>query len=985
MLPPSQAVTPKESYSRQPDSDVAGPNSNARFCGLNSACYCITRVLVLGALAFAGTPARLLGQAAITLEGRVVSVHAGPLANVQVTAQGVSTGERRVVTTGVMGVFRILGLSPGRYHVATSILGFKPLAHTVELVIGQRGQITFTLEPTVLELTPLEVTAERAPSVEIQRMSVSTPILEQEIKQLPLNARNVMDLTALAPGIKAFKQATGRAVSGPTGRALPIVGALRGERFLNFYIDGLELKSLYNSGIAGFPELGSPLPVGALKEFRVYLNPYDVEYAGAAAYLITAVTQRGTNEAEGDVFGFFQNGSLVASTDFLRSIPNSDRTEFQRQQFGFNVRGPVRENRLFYAASYELMNKRDLIAVIPGKPVIDPGYWDQYAGTFAAPDRNHTGVVRLTYTPSDESAFDATWTARHQSNEGLFGGDLSHDAAAVSRRTVHTVGLRHRWLLTPRFLNELSLQFLGASETGGALFSGPHLRYQTLQIGRPESTFDLDEKHLRLINRMTRTVDGFHGSHLLKAGVEVARVSAAHLFPIFSNGSFRFANETDSLPNLAIIGVGFFNPESNRDALAKLDGWVTGLYLGDEWRPTPSLTLNFGLRYDAEINTLNNDFTVPWAADPEIGERPELQPFLNRGNRKNDLDNVSPRFSFSWNVADNGRTFVRGGFGIIYDRHFGFIGFSERRHASWRTYAFINPGTADVDVLRQRVLSGAVATPPSFEVLSLDMEAPANRQWSVGLGQQITPALSLNIDFIHQDIRNLPALVNLNWLDQSQSQARRVFSPNYGEIRVWDDFARARNRALLAQLSYQPNTVSRLTLAYTLGDAKADWDVANQSVPAGAAGQFYTMQRTSGDERHRAVLSGVVSLPFDFMLSTITTLASPRPYKAQVGQDLNANDFFEDDWIDGKRYVEPANRWRNWYRVIDLRFAKTFHFAGAKRGEIMADAYNLLNTENYASYYNQQTDRSGQANPSFGHPNDIFATRELQIGARVHF
>ena len=94
---------------------------------------------------------------------------------------------------------------------------------------------------------------------------------------------------------------------------------------------------------------------------------------------------------------------------------------------------------------------------------------------------------------------------------------------------------------------------------------------------------------------------------------------------------------------------------------------------------------------------MNNDYTVPWAADPVLQGIPELKGYLNAGNRKNQLGNISPRISFSWDPLKNNRTFLRGGFGIIYDRVTSFMGFQERRNSTWRTYNFTfnNPGNAD--------------------------------------------------------------------------------------------------------------------------------------------------------------------------------------------------------------------------------------------------------------------------------------------------
>ena len=408
--------------------------------------------------------------------------------------------------------------------------------------------------------------------------------------------------------------------------------------------------------------------------------------------------------------------------------------------------------------------------------------------------------------------------------------------------------------------------------------------------------------------------------------------------------------------------------------------------MNDEWHVTSRLLLNLGIRYDAEINTLNNRFTVPWASDATLSARPELQGFLNRGNRRNDLDNVSPRLAFSWDAAGNQRTVLRGGFGIMYDRVPGFIAFNERRSATWRTYVVTNPGTVDADELRNRVLAGGgTAVPPSIELLPNKMEAPENRQWSIGVGAQLTRTLTLNTDYIDQDVRKVFALVNLNWQDVSKAPARRVLSSAYGPILAWSDFSRARYRALLTSISYNVDAGRQLSLAYTLASAEADWDVSNSAVPADRASQFYVMQRTTGDERHRFVLSGTWRLGFGLGLSTIATVASPRPYRSSVGQDVTANNFLEDDWIDGKRYRVPSNVWSNWYRVVDVRITKSIDLARSTRLSVIAEGFNVFNTENHAGYFGEQRSSTGEPRPDFGSPSAIFATRQWQVGTRLAF
>jgi hypothetical protein len=124
---------------------------------------------------------------------------------------------------------------------------------------------------------------------------------------------------------------------------------------------------------------------------------------------------------------------------------------------------------------------------------------------------------------------------------------------------------------------------------------------------------------------------------------------------------------------------------------------------------------------------------------------------------------------------------------------------------------------------------------------------------------------------------------------------------------------------------------------------------------------------------------------YGLALSTIATAASPRPYRTTVGQDINKDNFLDDDWIDGRRYNVPANVWRNWYRVVDLRLTKTIASTRAARLSVSAEGFNIFNTENYSGYFGTQRSATGEPRPDFGTPSGIFATRQFQLGSSVQF
>ncbi len=921
---------------------------------------------VAAALALA---APLAAQTTITLDG-TITADGQPVAGAQITATNQATNETRRAVTTAAGSYRVLGLSSGRYVISVRAIGYTPTGEVVQLVVGQRARLDFALEKGSTELSAFTVVGEKVKQIEVQRLSISAPVVREEIENLPLNQRGILNLASIAPGIKAYAP--------QQGRTLPSAGAAPDLRFINLYLDGVEMKSMFNGNIVGLGQTGSPVPQDGLEEFRVFLNPYDAEYSHAGSYVISAVTRRGTNKWEGSAFGFFQNKDAVGRT-FIQRNAATPAPNFGREQAGFNVRGPLKKDKLFLAASYELTNTRFYLDVNPGRPAVRPAIWDAYRGSFLAPNRNHAAVARVTWVPNDKHTVDGTWSTRYLSGEGNFGVTASRDAGISQKYFVNVAQIRDRWLPTSRMVNEASVQLVSWYHNEAPLLQGPVRIYPSITIGTGGFPLVLRETHLRAVDRATFTA----GRHLLKAGLEASRVNASQFLPSNQYGSFSFPTDTSTLPNAATVGVGFYDATSTSDAKAALSGTVLGAYLNDEWRPLPNVTLNAGVRYDVELNTLNNDFTVPWANDAQLVSALQTAGYgawINRGDRKNDLNNISPRVSFSWDPLNDSKTFLRGGFGIIYDRATSMIGFGERLNAGWRQYNFVNPGTTDANVLRQRVVSGTVAVTPGLVLAKNLMRTPKNTQWSAGVGHQFTRSLGLNVDYIDQHMSDLYVRLNPNYFNTTTRA--RTLTPRYGDIALWDDFGRSTFRGVLSQATYAQGR-SRASLAYTLGWYKADFD--GNIAPAFPFRSTYDMQYTSGDERHRVVLSELTPIPLGFMFSSVTTIASPRPVAVTDGRDLNADNIFTDDFPNGVRTVRPSNAWKNWYRTVDVRLARPLFSANGRKLTATFELFNVFNADNISGFGTRQFDAAGRPITNYLTAISAFAARQAQLGVRADF
>jgi len=917
-----------------------------------------------------GLAAGAAAQNTITLEGGV-RADGAPVATAQVTITNIATAEVVRTTTRATGEFRVLGLFSGRYTVNVRALGYRQATDTVELVIGQRARLEFNLEKGAAELDAQTITAERVKQVEVQRLSVSAPVVKEEIENLPFNARGIMNLAGIAPGIKTY--------AAQSGRTLPSGGAAPDLRFFNVYMDGVEMKSLFNGNIVGLGQTGSPLPQEGLENFRVYLNPYDAEFTRAGSYVISAESKRGTNKWKGSAFGFLQNKSMLAKNAFQAAVPN-----FGREQLGFNIAGPLKKDKLFLATSYELTNTDFYLDVNPTTTAANT-QWPSVKGSFLAPNKNHTLFSRLTYVRSPRLTYDVMGSTRFLRGEGNFGARVSQDGGISQKYEIYTAQLRQKFVSTSgNLVNETSLQFVGWNHNEAPLLPGPQLNYPGVQFGTSGFPLILQENHFRFVNRATYNLEKA-GSHIIKAGVELSSIDATQNQPNNTNGTFTFASDDpNALPTQATIAVGFTDPNGTTDAIASATGYTTGIYINDEWRIKPNFTLSLGLRHDVEFNTMNNKYKTPWADNATLMGIAELRPFINTGNRKNQLGNFSPRVSFSWDPFKDNRTFVRGGFGIIYDRVTSFMGFQERRNSTWRTYTFANPGTRDPAVLRQRVIAGASAALSPI-LMDNEMKTPHSKQMSLGVGHQVTPELGFNIDYVRQHMDNLYVQRNPNYLDRTVTPARRKLTAAFGDILIWDDIGQSDYSSVLVQATWQRGK-ARVNLGYTLGWYQGDFDTA--ALPNFAYLFLFNRQRTTGDERHRLTLSHIVPLPFGVTFSGVTTVASPRPFLSTDGRDINLNNILGDDFLGGtvtstgNRTTMPANAFPNWYRTVDIRLARPLFDWNGKKVSLSAEAFNLFNWRNNLTYGNIRYTSTGAEQATFGVPQSAYAARMGQIGMR---
>jgi hypothetical protein len=286
------------------------------------------------------------GQTA-TISGTAMDPSGGALAGARVQVTNVGTNITQSTTTDPQGRYTIAQLPVGTYRVEASLSGFKNVVHAgVTLSVGSTLVVDFSLP--VGEVTQTVNVESDVSRVETETSEVSTLISPQQMRDLPLNGRNFEQLITLAPGVSTV----GAALNAVTGRLYGMQDnySVAGSRPTGqmFLLDNTDIRDFWEHG-TGSGYAATSLGVEAIGEFQVLTNTYTAQFAGDGA-VINATSRSGTNDLHGGAYEFFRNNVLDA-----RDIvdPVTGPPPFRRNQFGGDLGGPIKKDKVFFFGNYE--------------------------------------------------------------------------------------------------------------------------------------------------------------------------------------------------------------------------------------------------------------------------------------------------------------------------------------------------------------------------------------------------------------------------------------------------------------------------------------------------------------------------------------------------------------------------------------------------------------------------------------------------------
>lgn len=309
----------------------------------------LAAIVLLGAIAL-GIGSSLWAQTTATILGTVKDQSGAVLPGAEVTATNTETGIARVTAAGARGEFRLSAMTVGSYNVHAGMTGFQSeLRSGITLSIGREAVVDFTL--SVGNVSEQVTVTGEAPLIETTTATVSGLIDPKQMREIPLNARSFIELVPLQAGA-VYSESAERSASKGFGVKVSISGTrYNGNAFL---LDGANINDM--AGSAG-SAAGTLAGVETVREFKIITNAFDAEYGNHVGGVVSAITKSGTNTLHGSLFEFFRNDVLDAPDFDDNRLTAGKKPPFRRNQYGGAIGGPVKQNSIFFFASYEALRE----------------------------------------------------------------------------------------------------------------------------------------------------------------------------------------------------------------------------------------------------------------------------------------------------------------------------------------------------------------------------------------------------------------------------------------------------------------------------------------------------------------------------------------------------------------------------------------------------------------------------------------------------
>jgi len=718
----------------------------------------------------------LAQQGTAEIAGKVTDEQGAVLPGVAIVVTNEETGVFRDLVSGPAGTYFASQLVPGRYKIAAKLQGFQT-TERANLVVQVGKTLTINLSLTVggLEET-VHVTAE-SPLVDTTSAKVGGNIGTAELSELPAMNRNYFATVALLPGVQFSP-------SNQMGNDT-IVAAGQSTQGNNVSVDGG-----YNGDDALGTSSGAQVrtPLEAIQEFQVITSMYDAEWGRASGAIVNAVTKAGTNQFKGVIFGELAADSLTAPDYFVRT-QNLDKPTSVRRDWGGVLGGPIVKNKAHFFVSLERqVDNPNRTRTFPRHEfdfaiAEDRTDWNTLIRVDHQINKNHTWAVRWlregapqwNTVPVGKNSLQAT-----QDETDLDQTAVGTLTSVLGNARVNTVRVARTWehwwhgneCFRAQGPNGDQAGFVFGNETiGNQALCPPQLNFPSVLAQASTESQGPWDSNYQIEDDYSWFLPGKKGDHDMKFGFRYNYTSLRRASQVNQNGTFTFGTDVPfdpanprSYPERLSIRTGAF--EEN------VKNHTYEAFAQDKWRVRPHTTISLGVRYDLEIIPLDetgNPLFSPGQAAPT------------------DKNNISPRIAVTHSLDEAGKSVIRGGYGIFYNRT--ILGALDDtlefgKFTSSNVVTFPASGNADAGPSAGRLpaepylVNGPVvnrallnlAYPPGVAVRnngvvifdSPNRGLPYAHQFTVGYERELRPSLALHVDYVRAINKDMFLARNLN-------------------------------------------------------------------------------------------------------------------------------------------------------------------------------------------------------------------------------
>jgi hypothetical protein len=796
-----------------------------------------------------------------TLLGTVTDSTGAVVTNAKVTVLNEGTGLTREIKTDANGEYTAPQIPTGHYTVMVEMEGFKTAALSgIQVGVDQRVKIDVPLEVGALtETVTIEATT---PLIQAASSELGTTVTDEQIKALPLNGRNFVNLTRTIPGV--LRGIPGANIDGAGSLAWRASASFSANgqrpRDNNFMLDGVDNNETWLQTVVIFP---TP---DALDEFKMQTSTYSAEFGRSLGGVVNLQIKSGTNTYHGSVFEFMRRDRFDAN-NFFNNRAGRDKPDFKLDQFGGTIGGAILKDRTFFFADYQghrekqgqtflstvptlAMRNGDFSAVrrtiydpLTGLPfagnVIPSGRFDPVAvnvlkqlypepntaGTVAANGQtinnylinpvkereDNQGDIKVDHNLSTNNRFFGRYsiqkthrfqpaTLPHGDAGATFGaGDGNVKAQGFAFNDTHTIKsnllneFRFGWTSIKFFMTSIDYGTNPAAAVGipginlnEATSAMTQLAFQNIRNLGANGNQPLitNQNDLAFFDNVT----WIKGKHTLKMGGVLTLRSREILNADSIVGNFGFNNNQTS--NCAGRPAGcVINSATGFDVASFLLGYTSGktrnlfdaetytekrpefgIYVQDDFRPTPKLTLNMGLRWDVyqpwvEVDDRQSNFDettgkfVVASPDAVIAGK-KVGRYLQTYSK----GDVGPRLGFAYDVAGNGRTVIRGGFGVFWNFTPGGTSSSKAQNPPFLQSTALT--TSPTGYGTNLLLKDGLPAPPGVDpnrpasgttrsIFDIDFRDAFARQWNINVQRALGANYMVEVAYVGSQGRNM--------------------------------------------------------------------------------------------------------------------------------------------------------------------------------------------------------------------------------------